>query len=112
MPSQLTANQNRRFLDFVRSLPCLICQKTCGQAHHLLRTGEHSMGKRSPDRYAVPLCWEHHDELHRLGDEALFFMRYGIDPYRWVRDAFMRWDAPRIAGDRFCANKDKKSTGR
>jgi hypothetical protein len=41
------------------------------------------MGKKPPDRWAVPLCGDCHREdpiaLHRVGEE-LFFHRLGINP--------------------------------
>lgn len=57
----------------------------CGvivEAHHLLRTGEHGMGTKSGDNWAIPLCYNHHRELHnpnkdQHGGEAGFFERYG-----------------------------------
>ena len=44
--------------------------------HHLLRSGEHSMGSKAGDDHTVPLCALHHDKLHRGGDEVAFFAHY------------------------------------
>lgn len=96
-----TLREARAFLEYIRSLPCLVCQNPSTFAHHLLRTGDRGMGYKSPDRYAVPLCNGHHRELHRLGDESSFFLRYGIDPYRWVRDVNLRFWAQPIAGEQY-----------
>jgi hypothetical protein len=49
------------------------------------------MGRRSPDRYAVPLCRKHHGELHAGGNELSFFLRYALDPYVWVYNEYDRW---------------------
>ena len=50
-------------LALVRKLPC--CLHGCsilpaGTAHHIKATGLRGGATRSPDRYAIPLCWDHH----------------------------------------------------
>jgi len=67
-------------LAMVRKLPCCVCGLYGYdiQAHHLLRTGEHGMGRKSSDRYAISLCRFHHDQLHAHGDEEDYLMRWGI----------------------------------
>ena len=67
----------------LRKCPCSCCGvfDTRNDPHHLLSgTGERGMGMRSTDRWTVPLCRAHHDELHRLGTrkEAAFFRSFGI----------------------------------
>lgn len=50
-------------LALVRKLPCCVCLRTpCGEAHHLKDTPdkERGMSLRSSDKWAVPLCNEHH----------------------------------------------------
>ena len=68
-------------LDLVRQLPCCVCglYGYDVQPHHLLRTGEHGMGRKSSDRWAVSLCRVHHDGLHADGDEEAYLAYYGID---------------------------------
>jgi hypothetical protein len=66
-------------LAMVRKLPCCVCGSLAViQAHHLLRTGEHGTGRKSSDRWAIPLCRPHHDMLHHRGDEEQFLMDYGV----------------------------------
>lgn len=50
-------------LALIRKLPC--CLQGCsimpsGTAHHIKATGLRGGAMRSPDRYAIPLCWDHH----------------------------------------------------
>ena len=70
-------------LKCIRQLPCVCCGvlEDRSDPHHLLSTGtkERGMGLRSPDRWSVPVCRFHHDELHRIGTkgEARFFRGFG-----------------------------------
>lgn len=75
-------------LSMVRRCPCLICGRYPCDAHHLLRTGEHGMSRKSSDRWAVPLCgtvrgaWAHHkgkDSPHAHGNEDEWFALHGLD---------------------------------
>ena len=62
--------KSKRYLDYVRSLPCVITGKDYVHAHHLIGHGEGGMGLKSSDLLAFPLCPELHDELHRQGWKA------------------------------------------
>lgn len=45
---------------------------------------ERSVGVKSTDKWAVPLCkWQHHADVERLGSrrEVEWFDQYGIDPH-------------------------------
>lgn len=72
-------------LAMVRKLPCCVCGiGPIIEAHHLLRTEEKGMARKSSDRWAVPLCsWPHppgcHDRLHADGNEERFLTQHGID---------------------------------
>ncbi len=75
-----------KHLEFIRSLPCLVClDDTSVEAAHVRyadrRAGkrETGMGEKSDDTWAVPLCGEHHREQH-AGDERSFWKSYDIDP--------------------------------
>jgi hypothetical protein len=52
----------------VKHLPCVVCWKTPVDGHHLkmgLAGGERGVGMRATDKWLVPLCRLHHDELER-----------------------------------------------
>ena len=55
-----------KYLDYIRSKPCLICGKDETVAHHesLNRTG---IGMKAPDSHAVPLCVYCHHRCHANG---------------------------------------------
>ncbi|WP_182036496.1 DUF968 domain-containing protein [Vibrio diabolicus] len=57
--------ESEKYLSFVRKLPCRVCGKTAGIAHHLIGHGEGKMGSKASDLFTIPLCNEHHQELHR-----------------------------------------------
>ncbi len=67
-------------LAFIASLVCAVCGAPNPVPHHLLRGVVRGMGMRAGDQWVVPLCPEHHRELHAGGNETEFFIRYGIDP--------------------------------
>ncbi len=67
-------------LAMVRKLPCCLSGVREGvEPHHLLRTGEHAMGRKSSDRWAIPLSTAHHRFLHANGNEEGYLMLHGID---------------------------------
>ena len=83
----------------IRECCCLICGGHPVDAHHLLRTGEHGMGRRSSDRWATPLCRGldgHHkgpDSPHAHGDEDAWFASYGLDGRAIAKALWAaRWD--------------------
>ena len=78
-------DMDSRHLANLRLLPCVACglgllsQKTITQAHHLLRTEERGLSRKSSDRWAIPLCARCHQALHAAGDEEAFLAGRGID---------------------------------
>lgn len=61
------------YLDFVRTLPCSICETTVGiVAHHIKGIGHFSgTGMKSPDELSMPLCGTCHNDFHFNGDPIL-----------------------------------------
>jgi hypothetical protein len=49
------------------------------------------MGMKSPDRYTIPLCAQHHRELHEDGNEVRWLGERGIDG---LELAAALWEAP------------------
>lgn len=81
--------RDHRHLRRVAARPCCICGGQ-SQAHHLLRTGEHGMGRRSGDDKTIPLCPTHHQQLHASGDESGWLGRHGINGLELARTI---WEA-------------------
>lgn len=66
-------------LAFVASRPCLVCGRNRAHAHHLKFAQPTALGRKVSDEFTVPLCSLHHRELHRHGDERVWWTAHGID---------------------------------
>ena len=73
--------RSKAHLARVREHPCLACGVHGVQAHHL-RIGLRTMGVRKADDRAVPLCPDHHAELHTMKEE-FYWANLGVDPVAW-----------------------------
>lgn len=78
-------------LDYIRSLPCLICGTTYDiHAAHVrascIALGKHETGaaRKPDDRWSLPLCSDHHvfgpDAQHARG-EMQWWAEHGINPF-------------------------------
>jgi hypothetical protein len=65
---------------FVAARPCLLCGRTPAEAHHIRFAQPRALNRKVSDEYTVPVCRIHHRELHRYGDEALWWAAVGVDP--------------------------------
>lgn len=54
----------RKWLQFVKSQPCVCCGRQADDPHHIIGYGG-AMGSKQHDLFVIPLCRIHHDELHR-----------------------------------------------
>ena len=56
--------KSRKYLKWVAEQPCIYCGRD-SQAHHLriMALGS-GMGKKVPDYFTLPVCYEHHAECH------------------------------------------------
>ncbi len=77
--------RSKEHLSFVARRPCLICDRTPAQAHHLRFAQARAMARKVSDEYVVPLCNIHHFELHQTGDERVWWKTQKIDPMRAAR---------------------------
>jgi hypothetical protein len=60
--------------------PCLVCSRRPSDPHHLRFAQSRALGRKVSDEFTVPLCRMHHRELHRYGNEGLWWRHTGIDP--------------------------------
>ena len=80
------AGRDPAYLANVRQCACLHCgQDPAGEAAHLrAQSGAHGkrsgMAQKPPDKWALPLCREHHELQHKIG-ERQFWFDLGIDPF-------------------------------
>jgi hypothetical protein len=69
--------------DHLRSIslqPCTVCGRQPCEAHLIRFAQPRALGRRVSDEFTVPLCRLHHRELHRHGDERVWWNRLNIDP--------------------------------
>jgi hypothetical protein len=73
--------RSRRYLDWVRTLPCCWCGATPSEASHHPKSGGGSVGMKTCDLRTVPLCRQCHEHFHQRG--ALSGMN-GLQTREWV----------------------------
>jgi hypothetical protein len=78
--------RSKAHLRFVASLPCLVCQRTPCDAHHLKFAQLRSLGRKVSDEFTVPLCRDHHLQLHRRGNEAAWWANLKIAPVETAKE--------------------------
>ncbi len=61
----MKAYRNKKYLKWVKTLPCCICHTPADDSHHVIGIGHLSgMGMKAPDNYAMPLCRGCHTDMH------------------------------------------------
>lgn len=122
-PRKPRPGEDPEYLDFIRTLPCVICWGypgvhtplgTCqpywdyefkhGQPSQLSKTeachfGPRAYGTKSPDKTALPFCGiEHHREgpysHHRLGKR--FAAHHGLDVEKLIAELNRRYDEENV----------------
>jgi hypothetical protein len=87
--------RNKAHLRYVAQRPCLLCGRKPSDPHHLRFAQPRALGRKVSDEFAVPLCRIHHRLVHRVGNEAAWWMEAGIDP---VKAARKLWRQTRLDG--------------
>ena len=77
-------------LEFVATLPCLVCGRVPSHAHHLRFAQLRALGAKVSDEWVVPLCNLHHRALHDCGAEETWWKAHDIDA---IREAEGLWRA-------------------
>jgi hypothetical protein len=77
--------RDRDHVRHVMKQPCLICGRRPSDPHHLRFAQFRALGRKVSDEFTVPLCRAHHREVHRCGDEGLWWGKTGIDPLAAAR---------------------------
>jgi hypothetical protein len=81
--------RSKAHLAFVAAQPCLVCQASPCDAHHLKVAQPRSLGRKVSDEFTVPLCRKHHRELHRHGNEATWWANMQVAPIPIAKEL---WD--------------------
>ena len=87
--SEPKRHRDKTHLRFVGSHPCLVCGRQPSDAHHLRFTQPRALGMKVSDEFTVPLCREHHRQLHHAGNEQAWWHNQSIKPlpiaqYMWT----------------------------
>jgi ERF superfamily len=78
--------RNKAHLAFVAAQACLICMRSPCDAHHLKFAQPRSLGRKVSDEFTVPLCREHHRDLHRHGNEVAWWNDVQVAPIEVAKD--------------------------
>jgi hypothetical protein len=78
--------RNKAHLAFVAAQPCLICQRSPCDAHHLRFAQPRSLGSKVSDEFTVPLCRDHHRQLHDHGNEVAWWANVQIDASKVAKE--------------------------
>ena len=101
MPRRKTIrHRNKAHLMFVASQSCLVCQRTPCDAHHLKFAQPRALGRKVSDEFTVPLCRDHHMQLHNNGNEAAWWVDLKVAPMKIAEDlwaATLRRNSPLAA---------------
>jgi len=76
-------NLNKEFIAFIKEFSCSVCGFSPVDAHHMDTVGMGGNRKSycMEDFSCVPLCRQHHQEWHQIGDKD-FYKKYGINLWK------------------------------
>jgi hypothetical protein len=88
--------RNKVHLAFVAAQPCLVCQRAPCDPHHLKFAQPRTLGRKVSDEFTVPLCREHHRDLHRHGNEIAWWANVQIAPIETAKEL---WQATLLGSE-------------
>ena len=100
--------RDREHVKSVAQQPCLVCGRRPADAHHLRFAQSPALGRKVSDEFTIPLCRGHHREIHRCGDEAVWWNKTGIDPTAAARTLWLKTHPlPSIIGQGVSKSQDE-----
>ena len=81
--------RDRDHVRFVAKQPCLLCGRQPSDAHHVRFAQSPALGRKVSDEFTVPLCRGHHREVHRCGDEPVWWLKMRINPMVKARELWL-----------------------
>jgi hypothetical protein len=78
--------RDKAHLAFVAAQPCLVCRRVPCDAHHLKIAQQRSLGRKVSDEFTVPLCRDHHQQLHHHGNETAWWANLQITPLQSAKE--------------------------
>jgi hypothetical protein len=100
LPKEPMRKRSKAHLSFVRGQPCLVCQQTPSDPHHLKFAQQRALGRKVSDEFTVPLCRTHHQDLHQHGNEKAWWANMQIAPMPIAKQL---WDASQTGGQEAAA---------
>ena len=100
--------RSKAHLAYVRAQPCAVCQREPCDAHHLKFAQTRALGRKVSDEFAVPLCRDHHIDLHRSGNEITWWANLQVTPLHLAKDL---WMASKTRGHDETEGADAKTIG-
>jgi hypothetical protein len=82
--------RDRDHVRFVAKQACLICGREPSDAHHVRFAQTPALGRKVSDEFTVPLCRGHHREVHRCGDEPVWWLKVRINPMSKARELWLK----------------------
>ena len=82
--------RDRDHVRFIAKQPCLVCGRQPSDAHHVRFAQRPALGRKVSDEYTVPLCRGHHREVHRCGDEPVWWLKVRINPMPKARELWLQ----------------------
>jgi hypothetical protein len=81
--------RSKAHLAHVRAQACVVCQRQPCDAHHVKFAEPRAMGRKVSDEFTVPMCRDHHNELHRHGNEMVWWANLGLSPLELAKDLWL-----------------------
>jgi len=88
-----TVWRSRKYLDYVKSLPCCVCQFPADDPHHEQAEGQGGIGTRPSDERTLPLCRVHHDMRQHGSQGRMIWAWWEVDPEAAILDTQAAWYA-------------------
>jgi hypothetical protein len=81
-----TRRRSKTHLAFVASQPCIVCQRSPCDAHHIKFAQAQALGRKVSDEFTVPVCRDHHIQLHHHGNERAWWTNLKIAPLEIAKE--------------------------
>ena len=102
-PSRRGPNCTGRGFFETSSIASTISLTLVRDAHHRKFAQPRTLGRKVSDEFTVPLCREHHRDLHRHGNEVAWWTNFQIAPLEAANEL---WQATLLASDGAITRKD------
>jgi hypothetical protein len=80
---------------WIASNKCLLCHYHECQAHHITIAEKRGISQKVSDKFTIPLCYPHHQQLHNFG-ERKYWEKLDIDPVYQANVFYNMWEKDRI----------------